>query len=121
MHEAKLAGAPDVEIWGTGAARREFIFADDLADACVFVMQHYDEDAPINLGGGVDISIAELAKTVQNIVGYPGTLRFNADKPDGMPLKALDSSRLAQLGWQPRTPFHEALTLTYQSYRETHS
>ncbi|HEX3655886.1 MAG TPA: GDP-L-fucose synthase [Pirellulales bacterium] len=114
MHDAKVEQAPRVELWGTGQARREFVFADDLADACLFVMQHYDEAAPINLGGGCDVSIRELAVAVQEVVGYEGELRFDATKPDGMPLKALESSTLAALGWQPTTPFREALEKTYR-------
>lgn len=116
IHQAKLSSAPAVELWGTGRARREFLFADDIADAAIFVMKHYDGDAPINLGGGSDVSIAELAETVAAVVGYEGQLRYDATKPDGMPLKALDSSPLASLGWQARTPFREALHRTYRHF-----
>ena len=114
MHDAKAERAPTVELWGTGRARREFVFADDLADACLFAMQHYEDSAPINLGGGCDLSIRELAETVQDVVQYEGELRFDASKPDGMPLKALESSALAALGWRPTTPFREALEKTYR-------
>ncbi|MBI5052746.1 MAG: GDP-L-fucose synthase [Chloroflexi bacterium] len=114
MHEAKIHRAPYVEIWGTGAARREFIFADDLADACLFVMNHYDSSQPINLGGGDDVSIAQLATMIKEVVGYSGELKFDTSKPDGMPLKSLDSSLLLSLGWKAKTPFNEALAKTYQ-------
>jgi GDP-L-fucose synthase len=114
MHDAKTERAPYVELWGTGRAQREFMFADDLADACVFVMQHYEGAAPINLGGGCDLSIRELAETVQEVVEYEGELRFDASKPDGMPLKALESSALAKLGWRPTTSFRHALEKTYR-------
>lgn len=114
MHEAKAANAPSVELWGTGTPRREFIFSEDLADACVFAMAHYEGSAPLNLGGGTDVSIRELALLVQEVVGYEGALRFDASKPDGMPLKALDGSALAALGWRARTDFRAALTQTYE-------
>ncbi|MBM4048356.1 MAG: GDP-L-fucose synthase [Planctomycetes bacterium] len=114
MHEAKLAHAASVEIWGTGSPRREFIFADDLADACLFAMRHYDGPEPLNLGGGSNLSIKELAETIQAVVGFAGELRFDTSKPDGMPLKGLDSSRLLALGWRPQTPFRDALEATYQ-------
>jgi len=116
MHQAKLEGSPSVEIWGTGSPRREFVFGEDLANACVFVMQHYDGAQPINLGGGTDVSIKELASQIAEIVGYRGELRFDPTKPDGMPLKALDSAPLLALGWAAATPFRTALEATYQDY-----
>lgn len=116
MHEAKIKGIDQVEIWGTGIPRREFIFADDLADACIFVMNRYDEVDPINLGGGVDVSIRELAQLAAEVVGFKGRLSFDATKPDGMPLKALDSSRLLGMGWTAKTPFIDALKATYDAY-----
>ncbi len=118
MHEAKIKQTPQVEIWGTGAARREFIFADDLADACIFVMNHYDSAQPINLGSGDDVSIAQLAVMIKEVVGYSGELQFDASKPDGRPSKSLDSSVLFSLGWKPRTPFKEALQKTYKWFLE---
>ncbi len=122
MHEAKINRAKHVEIWGSGTPRREFLFVDDLADACIFVMQRYEGAAPINIGGGVDLSIAELAVLIKEIVGYAGQLEFNTRKPDGMPLKALDSTLLRSLGWQPKTSFRSALLATYNwflnSYKE---
>lgn len=117
LHEAKLQSRPSVEIWGTGTPRREFIYADDLADACIFVMRHYrDAGTPLNLGGGEDLSIRETAEAVRSVVGYAGELRFDASRPDGMPLKSLDSRPLRELGWRPRTPFRKALAETYQAY-----
>jgi len=119
MYEAKTFGAPSVEIWGTGTPRREFIFADDLADACLFVMREYDGAEPINLSGGTDLSIAELAELVKEVVGYTGELRFDPSRPDGMPLKAIDSSRLIAMGWRPATHFRVALTATLNAYLQT--
>ncbi len=121
MHEAKIAGAPSVEIWGSGKPRREFIFADDLAEACLFVMQTYNQVAPLNLGGGADLSIGELAVLIQGVVGYAGQLRYDTRKPDGMPRKALDSSALAQMGWTPRTPLRLALAATYGWFLQTYA
>jgi len=119
MYEAKIAGAPAVEIWGTGAPRREFIFADDLADACILTMCEYDDATPINLGGGTSLSISELAETIKEVAAYRGELRFDASKPDGMPLKALDSSVLHKMGWRPRTPFRDALERTFTWFQQT--
>jgi GDP-L-fucose synthase len=113
MHEAKVTGTASVDIWGSGNQRREFIFVPDLADACVFALQRYTGDGPINLGGGRDTAIAELAGIIRDVVGYTGTLRFDTSKPDGMPLKGLDSSDLRALGWQPTIDFHTALRRTY--------
>ncbi|MGD1805094.1 GDP-L-fucose synthase family protein [Dapis sp. BLCC M126] len=114
MHEAKVAGAEFVEIWGSGTPRREFVFVDDIADACIFLMQNYDNSEPINIAGGLDVSIRELAELVQNVVGYSGKLRFDPSKPDGMPLKALESRKLKLMGWQPKISFEDALGITYE-------
>jgi GDP-L-fucose synthase len=116
MHEAKEGGDEVVECWGTGSPRREFLFADDIADAAITVMEKYDDAAPINLGGGTDVSIRELAEAIKKVVGYDGALTFDASKPDGMPLKALESSALKALGWQAPTSFDEALCKTYEWY-----
>jgi GDP-L-fucose synthase len=113
MHDAKKAGAGSVEIWGTGTPRREFLFGDDLADACILVMLAYEGLKPINIGAGSDLSIRELAELVKEVVGYDGQLRFEASKPDGMPAKLLDLSRLVELGWRPRTSLRSALSATY--------
>ena len=119
MHQAKLDNADAVEIWGTGKPQREFLFADDIADACLFVMSEYDDSqTPINLGGGDILSIAETAEAIKLVVGFEGDLVFDSTKPDGMPLKGLDSRPLQSLGWQPRTPFTEALAQTYDAYLE---
>jgi len=114
LHEARQTGAPSVDIWGSGQQRREFIYADDLASACVFAMKHYTGPGPLNLGGGRDASIAELAHTIKSVIGFEGALRFDTSKPDGMPLKALDGAELAALGWRPSIPFFDALERTYQ-------
>jgi GDP-L-fucose synthase len=117
-HEARLIGEPTLAVWGTGAPRREFIFAADLADACLFVMRHFDGPEPINLGGGVALSIADVARAVAVTVGYRGGLCFDPMKPDGMPLKMLDSRPLHGLGWQPTTDFATALEETYAWFLE---
>jgi len=114
MHEAKITHQPSVELWGTGDPRREFIFADDLADACLFTMCKYDDAEPINLGGGLELSIKELAALVKEVVGYRGELNFDATRPDGMPLKSLDSGKLFDLGWKPRMSFRQSLAITYE-------
>lgn len=112
MAEAKKSGKPKVEIWGTGKPRREFIFVDDIANACVFVMNEYNDDKPINLGGGHDLSIAELAAEIREVVGFPGELCFDTSRPDGMPLKILDASELSRRGWKAATPLRSALQAT---------
>lgn len=114
MHEAKSRGANSVEIWGTGSPRREFISADDLASACIFTMHQYDGLEPINLGVGSDLSIRELAELIQEVVGYSGDLRFDSSKPDGMPAKLLDSSKLREMGWKSQTSIRSALAATYR-------
>jgi GDP-L-fucose synthase len=121
MHEAKASSAPSVAVWGTGLPKREFIYVDDLADACLFAMEHYDEAMPINLGVGRSTSIRELAETIRDVVGYRGDLVFDTAKPDGMPFKGLDSSVLTNLGWTPKTPLREGLGRTYQWFRDHES
>jgi GDP-L-fucose synthase len=116
LHQAKLRGDREVVLWGTGRPRREFIYSKDLADACLFIMPHYDEPEPLNLGGGIDLSIAETAQEIAEVVGYGGRLHFDGRKPDGMPLKVLDSSKLRALGWTPSTSFRTALEETYAWY-----
>jgi GDP-L-fucose synthase len=112
-HEAKQRGDRELVIWGTGKPRREFIYSHDLARACLFVAEHYDGTLPINLGGGIDISIAELAQEIVNVVGYRGRVRFDDTKPDGAPFKRLDSTPLLDMGWQPAADFHTSLADTY--------
>jgi GDP-L-fucose synthase len=114
LHEARAQNRDEVTIWGTGKARREFIFAADLADACIYVMGHYEAPEPINLGGGLDLSIADLARTIADVVGYRGRIRFDSSRPDGMPFKGLDSGPLLQIGWSPATEFRTALAATYR-------
>jgi len=116
FHEAKMGGDKSVEVWGTGAPRREFLYVDDLADACLFLLNNYAEDDIINVGVGKDQSIRELAEMVGKIVGFEGDLRFDHTKPDGTPLKRLDVSRLAALGWQAQTPLREGIERAYQWY-----
>jgi len=117
-HEAKECGDVELTVWGTGTPRREFLYARDLADACLFVMEHYEGPGPINLGGGVDLSIAEVAEAVTDTVGFRGRLRFDASKPDGMPFKGLDASELLGMGWRPTTDFGAGLTETYTWFKQ---
>ncbi len=114
FHRAKQKAEPSVTIWGSGTPRREFIYAADVADACLFLMRHYDDEEPINIGGSTSWSIAEVAQILAEVVGYSGELCFDRSKPDGMPLKMLDSSPLRELGWQPKADFRSALTETYR-------
>jgi len=118
IHRAKEARAPEVEVWGTGQPRREFLHVDDLADALVFLMQNYSGEQHINIGWGKDITIAELAATVAEVVGYVGKFRYATEKPDGVPRKLLDVSRLTAMGWRPRIPLQEGLVDAYNWYVE---
>jgi GDP-L-fucose synthase len=118
MHEAKLAQAPEVAIWGTGTPRREFLHVDDLADACVFLLRNYSGEQHVNVGYGEDLTIAELAETIAEVVGYPGRLAFDTSKPDGTPRKLLDVSRLAAMGWQPRIPLEQGLRTAHAWFRD---
>jgi len=114
IHEARREQRPFVEIWGSGTPRREFIYADDLADACIFAMQRHDAAEPLNLGSGEDVSIADLAQLIKEVVGYQGELRFDSSKPDGMPFKALDSTALRTMGWTPCWNLRRGLEETYR-------
>jgi GDP-L-fucose synthase len=118
FHDAKIAGERDVTIWGTGTPRREFLHVDDLADACLFLMDRYNEATHINVGTGEDLSIRELAELVRDIVHPAAALRFDASKPDGMPRKLLDVSRLHALGWRHRIQLREGIASTYQWFLE---
>ncbi|MBW2285532.1 MAG: GDP-L-fucose synthase [Deltaproteobacteria bacterium] len=118
FHEAKEAGREEVVIWGTGGPLREFLHVDDLADACLFLMERYSSPVIINIGMGRDISIAELAELIRDVVGFTGRLTFDASKPDGTPRKLLDVSRLATLGWQPKIALREGIEQTYAWYVE---
>jgi GDP-L-fucose synthase len=117
FHEASEAGRPEVEIWGSGKPLREFMHADDLADALIFLLERFDGEGPLNVGTGQEISIAELAALIGDIVGFRGKLVFDASKPDGTPRKLMDSSRLRDLGWRPTIPLRAGLETTYAWYR----
>ena len=116
FHEAKLAGSSSVTCWGTGAPLREFLYADDLAKACVFLMQNYSEESFINVGYGSDVSVKELAETVRRIVGYDGEIVWDPTKPDGTPRKLMDSSRLFKMGWKPEVDLETGIRLTYEDF-----
>jgi GDP-L-fucose synthase len=116
FHEAKVAKSPSVTVWGTGTPRREFLAVDDLADACVFVMKHYSGDEFVNVGTGEDITIADFARLVAEVVGYRGKLSFDTSRPDGTPQKLLDVSKLASLGWRAKTPLREGLKAAYADF-----
>ena len=129
MHEAKVAGASDVSVWGTGTVRREFLHSDDMADACVFLMNlpdavygpivHSDSLPPLlNIGCGEDLTVRELAELIREVVGFKGRLVFDTSKPDGTPRKLLDISRMHQLGWQASIPLREGLTAVYWEYAQ---
>jgi len=115
-HEAKISRAPSVDVWGTGAVRREFLYVDDAADGMVFVMQHYSDEGIVNLGTGRDVPIIDLVGMVCRAVGFEGGIRFDATRPDGTPRKVVDVSRINQLGWSARTPMSEGLAVTYRWY-----
>jgi GDP-L-fucose synthase len=116
VHEAKVAGAETVEIWGTGTPRREFLHVDDLADATVFATRAFEDEQHLNVGAGEDIAIRELAELIADIVGWKGSLTFNSEMPDGTPRKLLDVSRLRALGWLPRIPLKDGVAAMYSWY-----
>ncbi len=118
FHEAKLRGDRRVTCWGTGTPRREFLHADDLARACVFLLRHYSEDAFVNVGSGSDLTIRELAEVVACAVGFTGDIRWDATKPDGTPRKLLDSSRLRALGWKPEIDLEAGIRRAYADFQE---
>lgn len=117
-HEAKLAGQPELVIWGTGSPRREFLHVDDLASACLLLMERYDSGDIINVGTGEDLTIKELAEMVCAVVGFRGALRYDTSKPDGTPRKLLDISRIRALGWSPRIALRDGIQQTYQWFLE---
>ncbi len=121
FHEAKQNREKQVVVWGTGTPRREFLHVDDLADACYFLMQHYNEEGLVNIGIGEDISIKELAETIKQIVGFDGELIFDSTKPDGTPRKLMDVSKLNRLGWKATIPFQEGIRKVYIEYSGTRS
>ena len=116
FHEAKVKGADEVVVWGTGRPKREFLAADDLGDACIFVMKHYSGEEFINIGTGKELSIEEFARLVAEIVGYRGKLVFDTSRPDGPPRKLLDVSKLTALGWTAKTPLRQGLQTTYKDF-----
>jgi GDP-L-fucose synthase len=116
FHEAKLAGASNVTVWGTGTPRREFLYVDDMADACVHLMKTYSAMEMVNIGTGQDITIAEFARLVAAAVGYTGEISYDTSRPDGTPRKLLDVSRLAQLGWRASTSLEDGIRLAYRAY-----
>jgi GDP-L-fucose synthase len=116
FHEAKLSSVPNVVVWGTGTPRREFLYVDDMADACVHLMKTYSSGEMVNIGTGEDITIAEFARVVAKTVGYTGAISFDPSRPDGTPRKLLDVSRLAALGWRALTSLEDGIQLAYQAY-----
>jgi len=116
FHDAKVSGAPDVAVWGTGTPRREFLYVDDLADACIHLMKTYSSEELVNIGTGEDITIAEFARVVAAVVGYTGTISFDPARPDGTPRKLLDVGRLGKLGWRARTSLEDGIRLAYAAY-----
>jgi GDP-L-fucose synthase len=119
FHEAKLANAPTVKVWGSGTPRREFLYADDAADACVFVMKHYSDHGFLNIGTGEDVTIKEFAESVMHIVGYKGKIVFDRSRPDGAPRKLLDVSKIRKLGWTAKTRLRDGLAQTYADFLAT--
>jgi GDP-L-fucose synthase len=118
IHAARESGAKSVEVWGTGKPKRELLYVEDLADALVFLMKSYSQEDHINVGTGVDVTIAELASLVARVIGFEGGFDFVTDKPDGTPRKLLDVSRMSALGWTAQTDLEEGLRLAYAWYRD---
>lgn len=118
MHDAKVQGQTSVTLWGSGEPRREFLYVDDLSDACVFLMNHYDSDQIINIGYGRDTSIRNLAEVIQKAVGYSGSILWDTNKPDGTPRKLMDSGRLRSLGWQPKVGLQDGIEKVYEWFRK---
>ncbi|MFN3445080.1 MAG: GDP-L-fucose synthase family protein [Bacteroidia bacterium] len=116
LHEAKENNSPFIEAWGTGTPLREFLFVDDLADACFLLMQDYNEKQFVNVGCGEDISIKDLIEVVKKVVGYKGEIRFDTSKPDGTPRKLMDATKLRNMGWQPKISLEEGITLAYNDF-----
>lgn len=118
-HEAKLRGDAEYVVWGSGNPRREFLYVDDMAEACVFLMEKRVTDGIYNIGSGHDVTIRELAETVMEVIGFKGEMVFDTSRPDGTPRKLLDVSRMTCLGWQAKTPLREGITMAYINYQET--
>ena len=121
FHEAKVEGLEEVVVWGTGTPRREFLYVDDLADACVHLMKTYSSDELVNIGTGEDITIAEFARVVAATVGYSGRITYDSARPDGTPRKLLDISRLARLGWRASTGLEDGMKQAYQAFLHEHT
>ena len=121
FHEAKTNGTPEVVIWGSGAPMREFLFADDLANACFFLMQEYNEAGLVNVGTGEDLTIKDLALLIKKVIGYDGELTFDSSKPDGTPRKLMDVSKLHSFGWKHTIELEEGIKLAYQDFLDKHS
>ena len=117
FHEAKINNAPEVSIWGSGSPKREFLHADDLADACVFLMDTYSNEGLVNIGTGEEISITDLGLMIKEVVGYEGGIVYDASKPDGTPRKLMDVSKLSKLGWNYSIPLKQGLEMVYQDYQ----
>lgn len=117
FHEAKINNTPEVTIWGTGSPKREFLHADDLADACVYLMNTYSEEGLVNIGTGEDIAISDLALMIKEVVGYEGNVVYDRSKPDGTPRKLMDVSKLTALGWKYTIPLRQGLEMVYQEYQ----
>lgn len=119
FHEAKEANAPKVVVWGTGKPLRELLYVDDMADACIFLMENYNGNETVNIGSGIEMSIAEIAGTIKKVVGYTGEIEYDTTKPDGTPRKKLDCSKLYSLGWNNLTPLEVALEETYSDFQRS--
>ena len=119
FHEARNSGAPNVEVWGSGTPRREFLHVNDLADACVFLMKSYSSPEIVNIGWGKDVSILDLAQLIKGVVGFDGKIVFDSSKPDGTPRKLLDTSRMQSLGWTPSISLIDGLQDTYAWFRKS--
>jgi GDP-L-fucose synthase len=118
FHDAKVNNLPCVELWGTGTPLREFLYVDDMADACVFLLEHYSGEQHVNIGTGKEVTIKELADTVQRVVGYQGEVVWNEDMPDGTPRKLTDVTKLHNLGWNHKVELEEGVQLAYDWFRE---
>jgi GDP-L-fucose synthase len=119
FHQARVLEKPFVTVWGSGKPKREFLFVDDLAEACHLVLDKYDSDEPINIGYGEDISIGDLAHLISDIIGFSGEIQFDTSKPDGTPRKLLDSRKINSLGWKPRTALKDGIARTYEWYKKS--
>jgi GDP-L-fucose synthase len=118
IHQAKLDNAPSVSVWGSGKAFREFLYIDDMADACIFLMENYSAAGTINVGTGEDLQIAELVTVMKDVIGFNGTIAYDTSKPDGTPRKVLDTTKINNLGWRPKFGLTDGLATTYKWFLE---